>query len=74
MTTFYIFAFSGNGGKLVIWNVEREEIVFSMDFKGNAINSLSWNEDGSLLAATLKDKRLVVIDIRKETVVAVHMS
>nr|CAB3233020.1 coronin-1B-like [Phallusia mammillata] len=64
-----ILASACAAGRLLLWDVEAGTLVREMEFSPTFITCLSWNYDGSLLAATTKDKRLLVIDIRQQEVV-----
>lgn len=48
-----------------VWNVEEGAAAFSKDLKDQAW-SLRWNYNGSLLATTLKDKHMYIIDPRTD--------
>ncbi|XP_054161740.1 coronin-2B-like isoform X2 [Oppia nitens] len=54
---------------LIVWNVAKGEAVCIIDCHPDAIHSMSFNRDGSLLATTCKDKVVRVIDPRNGTVV-----
>jgi WD40 repeat protein len=64
---------SGSSDKTVkIWDIETGKELFSVDnHHGDGITSISWNYNGSLLATVAKDKKIRVIDPRKNTVVSV---
>jgi len=51
-----------------VWDLESGQEKYSMEFD-NAILSISWNYDGSLLVATGKDCKVRIIDPRSSTVV-----
>jgi len=50
-----------------VWNIETGTNVCTYDGLGDNIYSMNWNADGSLLAATAKDKKLQVFDPRQPT-------
>lgn len=57
---------------ILIWNVGTGEVLLSLDnMHPDVIHSVCWNNIGSLLATTCKDKTLRIIDPRKGQVVAV---
>ncbi|CAH1119296.1 unnamed protein product [Phaedon cochleariae] len=49
---------------VIVWDIERGEAVNVIDCHRDAIQSMSLNRDGSLLATTCKDKKLRVIEPR----------
>ena len=55
---------------VVVWNVEAKEVLTTFQI-GQACYSLSWNDDGSYLCAPFKDKKLRILDPRKDEVVKV---
>lgn len=63
-----VLASGDSDSNVLIWNVATGENMISLSLgeRGKGINSLSWNFDGSLLAATSKDKMLRILDPRKE--------
>lgn len=57
---------------IIIWNVGTGEVLLSLDdMHPDIIHSVCWNNNGSLLATTCKDKTLRIVDPRKGQVVAV---
>lgn len=48
-----------------VWNIETAKNVCTYDALDDNVYSMSWNYDGSLLAATAKDKKLQLFDPRK---------
>jgi len=44
-----------------VWNIETASSVCTFDGLGDNIYSMSWNSDGSLIAATAKDKKTTSI-------------
>eukprot|EP00061_Rhincodon_typus_P009484 g33033.t1 len=56
---------------IIIWNVGTAEAMITLDeMHPDMIFSISWNRNGSLLCTTCKDKKLRVIDPRKEEIIA----
>lgn len=51
----------GYDHRIIVWNVNKAEPVQYIDCHREAIHSMSFNRDGSLLATTSKDKRLRII-------------
>jgi coronin-1B/1C/6 len=49
-----------------VWNIENAACIGTMTDCNDNIYSMSWNKDGSLLAATSKDKVLRLYDPRKQ--------
>ncbi|XP_073902632.1 coronin-6 isoform X7 [Castor canadensis] len=62
---------AGGDNVIIIWNVGTGEVLLSLDdMHPDIIHSVCWNNNGSLLATTCKDKTLRIIDPRKGQVVA----
>ncbi|XP_040856163.1 coronin-6 isoform X3 [Ochotona curzoniae] len=62
---------AGGDNVIIIWNVGTGEVLLSLDdMHPDVIHSVCWNNNGSLLATTCKDKTLRIIDPRKGQVVA----
>ncbi|XP_048221462.1 coronin-6 isoform X3 [Perognathus longimembris pacificus] len=62
---------AGGDNVIIIWNVGTGELLLSLeDMHPDLIHSVCWNNNGSLLATTCKDKTLRIIDPRKGQVVA----
>ncbi|KAF6298880.1 hypothetical protein mRhiFer1_008929 [Rhinolophus ferrumequinum] len=62
---------AGGDNVIIIWNVGTGEVLLSLDdMHPDVIHSVCWNNNGSLLATTCKDKTLRVVDPRKGQVVA----
>lgn len=57
--------------QVIIWNVEQGKAVFQLSCGRNAILSVSFNWDGSLLATTSKDKKLRIFDPRTQELLQV---
>ena len=67
-----VIASSGYDNIIHIWDIENpDNPIISLDsFFEDTIYSFDWNFDGSLIAATSKDKKITVIDPRKNEVVS----
>eukprot|EP00026_Physarum_polycephalum_P002001 Phypoly_transcript_02005.p1 GENE.Phypoly_transcript_02005~~Phypoly_transcript_02005.p1 ORF type:complete len:941 (-),score=244.83 Phypoly_transcript_02005:204-2969(-) len=62
---------SGSSDKTVnIWDIEQGKAGLTLSHFGDAVQSISWNYDGSLLVAVSKDKRIRTLDPRANTVVS----
>ncbi|XP_048411959.1 uncharacterized protein LOC125464034 isoform X1 [Stegostoma tigrinum] len=62
---------AGCDNVIIIWNVGTAEAMITLDeMHPDMIFSVSWNRNGSLLCTTCKDKKLRVIDPRKEEIIA----
>ena len=57
---------------IIIWNVVTKEEVMKCTECTDLVQSVSWNYNGSLIAATCKDKKIRVIDARTGAVVQVN--
>ena len=57
---------------VIVWDVNRCEVVSVIDRHPDVIYSMSLNRDGSLLATTCKDKKLRVFEPRSGIVVSVR--
>ena len=67
-----VLASVGFDHKIIIWNVDTDEQLCSLDgFHSDIIYSMSWNYDGSLIATTCKDKKIRVLDPRKKELIKV---
>lgn len=59
---------------MILWNVGTGEMLLALeDMHTDLIYNVGWNRNGSLLVTTCKDKKVRVIDPRKQTVVAVSV-
>lgn len=57
---------------VILWNVGTGEMLLVLeDMHTDLIYNVGWNRNGSLLVTTCKDKKVRVIDPRKQQVVAV---
>ncbi|BFZ14229.1 hypothetical protein BsWGS_17268 [Bradybaena similaris] len=54
--------------KIMIWNVEQAEPITSVDCHQDTIFSVSWGQDGRLIASTCKDKQIRIVDPRTAAV------
>lgn len=57
---------------MILWNVGTGETLLVLeDMHTDLIYNVGWNRNGSLLVTTCKDKKVRVIDPRKQQIVAV---
>lgn len=62
----------GCDNQIIIWNVGTGEAMINLeDMHPDVIFSVSWSRNGSLLCTACKDKKVRVIDPRKQKIVAV---
>ncbi|XP_018604580.2 coronin-1C-A isoform X1 [Scleropages formosus] len=62
---------AGGDNVIIIWNVGTGEAVITLeDMHPDVIYSVCWNRNGSLICTACKDKKVRVIDPRKEEIVA----
>ncbi|XP_056414979.1 coronin-6 isoform X2 [Hyla sarda] len=62
---------AGSDNMIIIWNVGTGEALITLDeMHSDLIYSICWNYNGSLITTTCKDKKLRVIDPRKQEIVA----
>ncbi|TWW66063.1 uncharacterized protein coro1cb [Takifugu flavidus] len=62
---------AGCDNQIIIWNVGTGEAVINLeDMHPDVIFSVSWSRNGSLLCTACKDKKVRVIDPRKQKIVA----
>jgi len=64
-----ILATSGTDFLINIWDIEKGSVVSSVGGHSNIIQSVCWNQNGSLLNTACKDKKMRLIDPRANTVV-----
>lgn len=65
---------AGCDNLVILWNVGTGEMLLALeDMHTDLIYNVGWNRNGSLLVTTCKDKKVRVIDPRKQTVVAVSV-
>ncbi|XP_065883807.1 coronin-1A-like [Dysidea avara] len=65
-----ILASSGFDNIIIIWNVEIGKEMLRVSGHPDTIYSFDWNVDGSLIATTCKDKKIRVINPRKDEIIA----
>ncbi|CAF2672478.1 unnamed protein product [Rotaria sp. Silwood2] len=56
--------------QVILWNVEKAEPIQIYRCHTNAIQSITWNRNGSLFATTCKDKQIRVIEARSGRIIA----
>ncbi|XP_025789385.1 coronin-1C [Puma concolor] len=62
---------SGCDNAIIIWNVGTGEALINLDdMHSDMIYNVSWNRNGSLICTASKDKKVRVIDPRKQEIVA----
>ncbi|KAM4795322.1 coronin-6 isoform 2-T2 [Rhinophrynus dorsalis] len=62
---------AGSDNAIIIWNVGTGEALITLDeLHSDLIYNVCWNYNGSLLTTTCKDKKVRVIDPRKQEIVA----
>ncbi|KAG8520770.1 Coronin-1C, partial [Galemys pyrenaicus] len=62
---------AGCDNAIIIWNVGTGEALISLDdMHSDMIYNVSWNRNGSLICTASKDKKVRVIDPRKQEIVA----
>lgn len=59
-----VLASCGSDGTVITWDAERGQARSSLADHGGAVQSLSWNYDGSFFATTCQDKLLRIVDPR----------
>uniref|UniRef100_A0A3B4B5Z9 Coronin n=1 Tax=Periophthalmus magnuspinnatus TaxID=409849 RepID=A0A3B4B5Z9_9GOBI len=65
---------AGCDNQIIIWNVGTGEAMINLeDMHPDVIFSVSWSRNGSLLCTACKDKKVRVIDPRKNKIVADNM-
>jgi len=64
-----ILASAGFDSELIIWDVQNGSPVNVISCHPDVINSFSWNQNGTLIASTCKDKMVRIIDPRKQEVI-----
>lgn len=69
-----LFSLSGCDNAIIIWNVGTGEALINLDdMHVDMIYNVSWNRNGSLICTASKDKKVRVIDPRKQEIVAVSL-
>ncbi|CAJ0949190.1 unnamed protein product [Ranitomeya imitator] len=62
---------AGSDNMIIIWNVGTGEALITLDeMHSDLVYNVCWNYNGSLITTTCKDKKLRVIDPRKQEIVA----
>ncbi|KAL4636128.1 hypothetical protein GN956_G13259 [Arapaima gigas] len=62
---------AGGDNVIIIWNVGTGEALINLeDMHPDVIYSVCWNRNGSLICTACKDKKVRVVDPRKEEIVA----
>ncbi|XP_056146531.1 coronin-1C-A-like isoform X1 [Lampris incognitus] len=70
-TAHNVLLSAGCDNQIIIWNVGTGEMMINLeDMHPDLIFSVSWSHNGSLICTTCKDKKLRVIDPRKQRLVA----
>lgn len=65
---------TGCDNTIIIWNVGTGEALINLDdMHSDMIYNVSWNRNGSLICTASKDKKVRVIDPRKQEIVAVSV-
>ncbi|XP_077808836.1 coronin-1C isoform X1 [Macaca mulatta] len=65
---------AGCDNAIIIWNVGTGEALINLDdMHSDMIYNVSWNRNGSLICTASKDKKVRVIDPRKQEIVAKNM-
>jgi len=59
-----ILASSAFDNTIKVWDIEKSQAIFSIEEHPDLPQSFEWNENGSLMATTCKDKLLRVFDAR----------
>jgi hypothetical protein len=65
-----VLASASSDNSIRVWNTETGECLSVLDCFPDMIYSICWNRDGSLIAATCKDKKIRVVDVRKNELLA----
>lgn len=69
-----MLASAGYDHKIIVWNTSNaEQLAVLEGYHPDIIYSFSWNYNGSLLATTCKDKKIRVIDPRRNEVISVSI-
>ncbi|NWT93632.1 CORO6 protein, partial [Urocynchramus pylzowi] len=65
---------AGCDNLVILWNVGTGEMLLALDdMHTDLIYNVGWNRNGSLLVTTCKDKKVRVIDPRKQRIIAHHL-
>lgn len=69
-----LFSLPGCDNAIIIWNVGTGEALINLDdMHVDVIYNVSWNRNGSLICTASKDKKVRIIDPRKQEIVAVSV-
>lgn len=69
-----VLASAGADAAIFIWNTGTGDLLFEIeDLHTDLIYCISWNYNGSLLVSSCKDKKIRIIDPRKNEVIAVSV-
>lgn len=70
----WFYLLSGCDNAIIIWNVGTGEALINLDdMHSDMIYNVSWNRNGSLICTASKDKKVRVIDPRKQEIIAVSI-
>lgn len=65
---------AGCDNAIIIWNVGTGEALINLDdMHSDMIYNVSWSRNGSLICTASKDKKVRVIDPRRQEIVAVSV-
>lgn len=68
----WLICLAGCDNAIIIWNVGTGEALINLDdMHSDMIYNVSWSRNGSLICTASKDKKVRVIDPRKQEIVAV---
>lgn len=71
---YLLFSLPGCDNAIIIWNVGTGEALINLDdMHVDVIYNVSWNRNGSLICTASKDKKVRIIDPRKQEIVAVSV-
>ncbi len=72
LVSFLVGLSAGCDNVVIVWNVGTGEAMITLeDMHPDIIFSVCWNRNGSLICTACKDKKVRVIDPRKEEIIAV---
>lgn len=71
---YLLFSLPGCDNAIIIWNVGTGEALINLDdMHVDVIYNVSWNRNGSLICTASKDKKVRIIDPRKQEIIAVSV-
>lgn len=73
-TVFNLLASGGADGHVSIWDTNTGQSTIDMSEWSDAIDSISWNYNGSLLSVVSRDRKLRVLDPRAKSILYVCYS